>query len=87
MDEPSLGLAPLLVAELFKTISEINLHGLTILLVEQNAQHALRLARRAYVMETGRVRKRTVRRPLHPLRLPWHVETLNKFTLLPCIGK
>ena len=55
MDEPSLGLAPLLVAELFKTISEINLHGLTILLVEQNAQHALRLARRVYVMETGRV--------------------------------
>ena len=55
MDEPSLGLAPLLVAELFKTISEINLHGLSILLVEQNAQHALRLARRAYVMETGRV--------------------------------
>jgi branched-chain amino acid transport system ATP-binding protein len=55
MDEPSLGLAPLLVAELFTTISEINLHGLTILLVEQNAQHALSLARRAYVMETGRV--------------------------------
>jgi branched-chain amino acid transport system ATP-binding protein len=55
MDEPSLGLAPLLVAELFRTISEINLHGLTILLVEQNAQHALNLARRAYVMETGKV--------------------------------
>ena len=55
MDEPSLGLAPLLVGELFQTISEINQHGLTILLVEQNAQHALRRARRAYVMETGRV--------------------------------
>ena len=55
MDEPSLGLAPLLVAELFRTISEINVHGLSILLVEQNAQHALALADRAYVMETGKV--------------------------------
>ena len=55
MDEPSLGLAPLLVAELFGTIGEINRHGLSILLVEQNAQHALRLAHRAYVMEIGRV--------------------------------
>lgn len=64
MDEPSLGLAPLLVAELFKTISEINLHGLTILLVEQNAQHALRLARRAYVMETGRVTREGLGREL-----------------------
>ena len=55
MDEPSLGLAPLIVAELFKTISDINLHGLSILLVEQNARHALTLAQRAYVMETGRI--------------------------------
>ena len=55
MDEPSLGLAPLLVAELFGTIGEINRQGLSILLVEQNAQHALRLAHRAYVMETGKV--------------------------------
>ena len=55
MDEPSLGLAPLLVAELFGTIGEINRHGLSILLVEQNAQHALRLAHRAYVMEIGKV--------------------------------
>lgn len=59
-----MGLAPLLVAELFKTISEINLHGLTILLVEQNAQHALRLARRAYVMETGRVTREGLGREL-----------------------
>ena len=50
-----MGLAPLLVAELFKTISEINLHGLSILLVEQNAQRALRLAQRAYVLENGRI--------------------------------
>jgi branched-chain amino acid transport system ATP-binding protein len=55
MDEPSLGLAPLIVAELFRIISEINDHGLSILLVEQNATHALNLASRAYVMETGRI--------------------------------
>ncbi len=55
MDEPSLGLAPLIVAELFNTISNINRHGLSILLVEQNARHALSLASRAYVMETGRI--------------------------------
>jgi branched-chain amino acid transport system ATP-binding protein len=55
MDEPSLGLAPLIVAELFRIISEINQHGLSILLVEQNARHALSLASRAYVMETGRI--------------------------------
>ncbi len=55
MDEPSLGLAPLIVAELFRIISEINAHGLSILLVEQNATHALNLASRAYVMETGHI--------------------------------
>ncbi|MBT3369063.1 MAG: branched-chain amino acid ABC transporter ATP-binding protein, partial [Nitrospina sp.] len=55
MDEPSLGLAPIIVAELFKTISEINMRGLSILLVEQNARHALTLAHRAYIMETGRI--------------------------------
>ena len=55
MDEPSLGLAPLIVGELFRIISEINRHGLSILLVEQNATHALHLAKRAYVMETGRI--------------------------------
>ena len=55
LDEPSLGLAPLIVAELFRTIFEINHHGVSILLVEQNATHALNLANRAYVMETGRI--------------------------------
>lgn len=55
MDEPSLGLAPLIVAELFRIICEINQHGLSILLVEQNARQALNLASRAYVMETGRI--------------------------------
>jgi branched-chain amino acid transport system ATP-binding protein len=55
LDEPSLGLAPLIVAELFRTISQINRQGLSILLVEQNARHALTLAGRAYVMETGKI--------------------------------
>ena len=55
LDEPSLGLAPLLVREIFKTIGEINRRGVTVLLVEQNAHMALTIARRGYVLETGRV--------------------------------
>ncbi|MFS8640569.1 MAG: ABC transporter ATP-binding protein [Symbiobacteriaceae bacterium] len=55
LDEPSLGLAPLLVRQIFETIREINRQGVTVLLVEQNARAALRLAHRAYVLETGRV--------------------------------
>lgn len=55
MDEPSLGLAPLLVQEIFRTIREINSQGVTVLLVEQNARKALALAHRAYVLETGRL--------------------------------
>ena len=55
MDEPSLGLAPLLVRAIFRVIREINAAGTAVLLVEQNARMALRIARRAYVMETGRV--------------------------------
>jgi branched-chain amino acid transport system ATP-binding protein len=55
LDEPSLGLAPKLVQEIFRTISEINRQGVTILLVEQNARIALRVAQRAYVLETGRI--------------------------------
>jgi branched-chain amino acid transport system ATP-binding protein len=56
LDEPSLGLAPLLVREIFKTITEINRRGVTVLLVEQNAHMALSVAGRGYVLETGRVR-------------------------------
>lgn len=55
MDEPSLGLAPLLTREIFRVSSELREHGMTILLVEQNARAALDLADRAYVMESGQV--------------------------------
>jgi len=55
LDEPSLGLAPLLVRTIFQTIREINASGVTVLLVEQNARAALKLAHRGYVMEVGRI--------------------------------
>lgn len=55
LDEPALGLAPMLVRQVFAALKEINAGGVTVLLVEQNVQHALRLAHRAYVLETGRV--------------------------------
>jgi branched-chain amino acid transport system ATP-binding protein len=55
LDEPSLGLAPLLVQAIFRTIREINERGITVVLVEQNARAALRLAHRGYVLEVGRV--------------------------------
>jgi branched-chain amino acid transport system ATP-binding protein len=55
LDEPSLGLAPLMVEEIFRIIAEINKDGVTILLVEQNANMALQTARYGYVMETGSV--------------------------------
>jgi branched-chain amino acid transport system ATP-binding protein len=55
LDEPSLGLSPLLVKTIFQTITEINRQGVTILLVEQNVYQSLRIAHRAYVLETGRV--------------------------------
>jgi branched-chain amino acid transport system ATP-binding protein len=55
LDEPSLGLAPLMVERIFETIEEIKREGRTILLVEQNVHHALDVADRAYVMETGRI--------------------------------
>jgi branched-chain amino acid transport system ATP-binding protein len=55
LDEPSMGLAPILVEEIFKIIQEINSQGTSILLVEQNAAMALSVARRGYVLETGRI--------------------------------
>jgi len=57
LDEPSMGLGPKLVAQIFEIVTEINNQGTTILLVEQNAAQALRRAHRAYVMETGRIVK------------------------------
>lgn len=55
IDEPSLGLAPLTVAEVFSIISDLRKHGITVLLVEQNAVQALKLADRGYVMEQGKI--------------------------------
>ena len=55
LDEPSMGLAPLLIEQIFQIVQELHAAGTTILLVEQNAQMALSIASRAYVMETGRV--------------------------------
>jgi branched-chain amino acid transport system ATP-binding protein len=57
LDEPSMGLAPMLIAQIFSIITEINEQGTTILLVEQNAAQALARAHRAYVLETGRIVK------------------------------
>ena len=55
MDEPSMGLSPILVREIFQIITEINKQGASILLVEQNAQMALEISERGYVLETGRI--------------------------------
>ena len=55
MDEPSMGLAPILVQEIFEIIKEINADGTTVLLVEQNDNRALQIAHRAYVLETGEI--------------------------------
>lgn len=55
LDEPSLGLAPIIIKEIFKELRRINEEGVTILLVEQNARQALLLSHRAYVLQTGRL--------------------------------
>jgi branched-chain amino acid transport system ATP-binding protein len=55
LDEPSLGLAPIMVEEMFRVVREINRRGVTVLLVEQNTENALHLAHRGYVLESGRV--------------------------------
>ena len=75
LDEPSMGLAPKLVTQIFAIVSEINQQGTTVLLVEQNAAQALQRAHRAYVLETGRVVKsargrRPAGRRRRPQRLP-----------------
>jgi branched-chain amino acid transport system ATP-binding protein len=57
LDEPSMGLAPQMIANIFRIITEINKTGVTILLVEQNAQQALQRADRAYILETGSIVK------------------------------
>jgi branched-chain amino acid transport system ATP-binding protein len=57
LDEPSMGLAPMLIQQIFEIITEISKQGTTILVVEQNAQQALSRADRAYVLETGRIVK------------------------------
>ena len=55
LDEPSLGLAPLLVKTIFETLKQVNKAGVTVVLVEQNARMALKIAHRGYVMEVGRI--------------------------------
>ena len=55
LDEPSMGLAPMVISQIFRIISEINAQGTTVLLVEQNAQQALSRSDRAYILETGSV--------------------------------
>lgn len=55
LDEPSLGLAPLVVAQIFEIVKKLNREGLTVLLVEQNARMALKISHRAYVLETGKI--------------------------------
>jgi branched-chain amino acid transport system ATP-binding protein len=55
LDEPSMGLSPLLVEEIFQIIQDVNKSGVTVLLVEQNAKMAMQIANRVYVMETGTI--------------------------------
>jgi branched-chain amino acid transport system ATP-binding protein len=64
LDEPSMGLAPMVISQIFKIISEINKQGTTVLLVEQNAQQALSRSDRAYILETGTVTRTGVAREL-----------------------
>ena len=56
LDEPSMGLAPILVQQIFDIIAELHKSGTTVLLVEQNAEMALQIADRAYVLESGRIK-------------------------------
>jgi branched-chain amino acid transport system ATP-binding protein len=84
LDEPSMGLAPILVIQVFETITEINQQGTTVLLVEQNAAQALQRATRAYVLETGQMIKHGSARELindpsvHAAYLGGNVATSNR---------
>ena len=64
LDEPSLGLAPIIIKEIFRELKRINEQGVSILLVEQNARQALLLSHRAYVLQTGRLLKEGLSRDL-----------------------
>jgi branched-chain amino acid transport system ATP-binding protein len=64
LDEPSMGLAPKVISQIFRIISEINAQGTTVLLVEQNAQQALNRSDRAYILETGQITREGVAREL-----------------------
>lgn len=57
LDEPSLGLAPLMVSEVFETVRKLRQEGLTVLLVEQNVREALELTDQGYILQTGRIRE------------------------------
>ena len=75
LDEPSLGLAPQIVVQIFDVIRELNRQGMSVLLVEQNARMALKVAHRGYVLETGRITRhrpgrRAAPRPAHPRGVP-----------------
>lgn len=71
LDEPSMGLAPLVVQQIFDVIKDINKMGTTVLLVEQNARKALQIADYAYVMETGKIVMEGLRRKWLATRMSW----------------
>ena len=86
LDEPSMGLAPILVDRIYETVREINKQGTTILLVEQNANYALEVSTRGYVLETGQVvladeSRGAAREPRSPERLPGGI-AMTVFALL-----
>ncbi len=80
LDEPSMGLAPILVDEIFNIVQKINKDGTTILLVEQNAMKALSIANRAYVLETGTITKSGNAQDLLTTRIKFVVEKVSQAT-------
>ena len=79
LDEPSMGLSPLFVGEIFKIIEEVSKAGTTVLLVEQNAKKALSIADRGYVLETGKIVKTGIRLKIPAIKIavPIRIETLK----------